>query len=157
MTTRLVATDPREARGTAREALHAARNRLFARHPQTTFIAAHLGNDGEDLQETARLLEDYPNVYLEFVSRIAELGRQPYTARDFLMHYQDRILFGTDGPWPEQRYGYYWRFLETRDEYFPYAEKPFPPQGLWRAPRGDTARWPGVRWSHSTRSAGCVR
>jgi hypothetical protein len=25
----------------------------------------------------------------------------------------------------------YWRFLETRDEYFPYSEKPFPPQGFW--------------------------
>ena len=22
--------------------------------------------------------------------------------------------------------------LETRDQYFPYSEKPFPPQGLWR-------------------------
>ena len=25
----------------------------------------------------------------------------------------------------------YWRFLETYDEYFPYSEKVFPPQGLW--------------------------
>ena len=25
----------------------------------------------------------------------------------------------------------YWRFLETRDEYFPYSEKEFPPQGFW--------------------------
>jgi predicted TIM-barrel fold metal-dependent hydrolase len=48
------------------------------------------------------------------------------------MKYQDRILFGTDGPWPERRYHSYWRFLETRDEYFEYSEKPVPPQGLWR-------------------------
>ncbi|MEZ6137737.1 MAG: amidohydrolase family protein [Pirellulaceae bacterium] len=115
-----------------REALHAARNRLFARHPATTFIAAHLGNDGEDLQQAGEWLERYPNVYMEIASRIAELGRQPYTARDFLIRFQDRILFGTDGPWPEQRYRLYWRFLETRDEYFPYSEKEFPPQGLWR-------------------------
>ena len=40
-------------------------------------------------------------------------------------------MFGTDGPWPELRYHYYWRFLETRDEYFPYSEKEFPPQGFW--------------------------
>ena len=26
----------------------------------------------------------------------------------------------------------YWRFLETNDEYFPYSEKAFPPQGFWR-------------------------
>lgn len=115
-----------------REELHAARNRLFARHRETTFIAAHLGNDGEDLEEASRLLDQHPNVVLEIASRIAELGRQPYSARDFLIEHQDRILFGTDGPWPEQRYRYYWRFLETRDEHFPYSEKPFPPQGFWR-------------------------
>ena len=38
---------------------------------------------------------------------------------------------GTDGPWPEQRLSLYWRFFETRDENFPYSEKPFPPQGFW--------------------------
>lgn len=116
----------------ARAELHAARDRLFARHPETTFIAAHLGNDGEDLQQTARLLEDHPNVVVEFASRIAELGRQPFTARKFLMDYQDRVLFGTDGPQPEKRLRLYWRFLETDDEYFPYSEKDFPPQGFWR-------------------------
>ncbi|QDV22016.1 Amidohydrolase [Aureliella helgolandensis] len=115
-----------------REELHAARERLFARHRGTTFIAAHLGNDGEDLKETARMLEEHPNVVVEFASRISELGRQPYTARDFLVAYQDRVLFGTDGPWPEARYHLYWRFLETRDEYFPYSEYPVPPQGFWQ-------------------------
>ncbi len=116
----------------SRAALHAARNALFKRHPQTTFIAAHLGNDGEDLAETAKLLDDHPNIYVEIASRISELGRQPYTAREFLIKYQDRVLFGTDGPWPEPRYQSYWRFLESRDEYFPYSEKAFPPQGFWR-------------------------
>jgi predicted TIM-barrel fold metal-dependent hydrolase len=115
-----------------RAALHAARNRLWARHRDTTFIGAHLGNDGEDLVETARLLEEHPNVVLEFASRISELGRQPYSARDFLIKYQDRLMFGTDGPWPELRYQRYWRFLETRDEFFPYSEKAFPPQGFWQ-------------------------
>lgn len=115
-----------------RAELHAARNRLFARHRETTFIAAHLGNDGEDLEQTAGMLDQHPNVVVEIASRISELGRQPYSAREFLIEYQDRVLFGTDGPWPEPRYRLYWRFLETRDEYFPYSEKPFPPQGFWR-------------------------
>ncbi len=115
-----------------REELHAARNRLFARHPATTFIAAHLGNDGEDLKQAAQLLDEHANVVVEIASRISELGRQPYTAREFLIQYQDRILFGTDGPQPQARYRLYWRFLETRDEYFPYSEKAFPPQGMWR-------------------------
>lgn len=116
----------------SRAELHAARERLFERHRQTTFIAAHFGNDAEDLSETARILESHPNVVVDFASRISELGRQPYSAREFFLKYADRILFATDGPWPEQRYHYYWRFLETRDEYFPYSEKEIPPQGLWR-------------------------
>ncbi len=116
----------------SRETLHAARNRLFARHPKTTFIAAHLGNDGEDLEATARMLDEHPNVVVEIASRISELGRQPYSAREFLIQYQDRVLFGTDGPWPELRYQRYWRFLETKDEFFPYSEKEFPPQGFWQ-------------------------
>jgi predicted TIM-barrel fold metal-dependent hydrolase len=115
-----------------RESLHQARNNIIQRHRNTTFIAAHLGNDGEDLQQTAAWLEAYPNLVVEFASRISELGRQPYSAREFITKYSDRILFGTDGPWPEERIRLYWRFLETRDQYFPYSEKPIPPQGLWQ-------------------------
>ena len=111
--------------------LLAARNRVIARHPKTTFIAAHMANYPENLKLVGQWLDEYPNLYVEPASRIGELGRQPYTARRFFIKYADRILFGTDGPWPEQRLSYYWRFLETYDENFPYSEKPFPPQGLW--------------------------
>jgi predicted TIM-barrel fold metal-dependent hydrolase len=114
-----------------RTELHMARNRVIARHPKTTFIAAHFGNDAEDLAETATWLDNYPNLVVEFASRISELGRQPRTARKFFEAYQDRIMLGTDGPFPEERLRAYWRFLETPDEYFPYSEKSPPPQGLW--------------------------
>jgi predicted TIM-barrel fold metal-dependent hydrolase len=114
-----------------REELLAALNRVIERHPKTTFLAAHVANNAEDLAEVGRWLDKYPNLYIEIASRIAELGRQPFTARNFLIKYQDRVLFGTDGPWPEERVRLYWRFLETEDEYFPYSEKPFPPQGFW--------------------------
>jgi predicted TIM-barrel fold metal-dependent hydrolase len=116
----------------SREALLAARNRVIARHPKTTFIGAHMANNPEDLAQVGRWLDHYPNLVVEIASRIGELGRQPYTTRRFFDKYQDRILFGTDGPWPEARVRLYWRFLETNDEYFPYSEKPFPPQGFWR-------------------------
>jgi predicted TIM-barrel fold metal-dependent hydrolase len=114
-----------------REDLLAAFNRVVAKHPKTIFISAHVANNAEDLQEVASWLDQYPNLYVEIASRIGELGRQPYTARKFFLKYSDRILFGTDGPWPEERIHYYWRFLETWDEYFPYSEKEFPPQGFW--------------------------
>lgn len=116
----------------SRESLHQARNRVIAKHPKTKFIAAHFGNDAENLSELAEWLESYPNLYVEFSSRINELGRQPYTARRFFEKYQDRILLGTDGPFPEERLRIYWRFLQTYDEYFHYSEKTPPPQGDWR-------------------------
>ncbi len=113
------------------EDLLAAFHRVVARHPKTTFIGAHMDSNAEDLSVVAAALDNHPNLYVELASRIAELGRQPYTARKFLVKYQDRVLLGTDGPWPEERLKLYWRFLETEDEYFPYSEKGFPPQGLW--------------------------
>jgi hypothetical protein len=66
---------------------------------------------------------------------VAELGRQPYSARKFFIKYQDRILFGTDrypGKTVQPRYKIYYRFLETADEYFDYYKHPFPPTGEWK-------------------------
>lgn len=114
-----------------REELLAARNRVIARHPKTIFIGAHVANNSEDLATVGQWLDKYPNLFVDPASRISELGRQPYTSRRFFLKYHDRILFGTDGPWPQTRVALYWRFFETFDEYFPYAEKEFPPQGFW--------------------------
>ena len=111
--------------------LLAARNRVIERHPKTIFLGAHVANYPENLTEVGRWLDKYPNLYIEIAARIAEIGRQPYTARDFFLKYSDRILFGTDGPRPISRLTPHWRMLETRDEYFTYAENQYPPQGLW--------------------------
>jgi predicted TIM-barrel fold metal-dependent hydrolase len=70
-------------------------------------------------------------MYVEIAARVAELGRQPYTARKFFVKYADRILFGTDGVPPVSELVPHWRFLETWDESFPYEDNPFPPQGFW--------------------------
>lgn len=111
--------------------LLAARNRVVARHPETTFIGAHVANYPENLAKVGSWLDKYPNLHVDMAARIAELGRQPYTAREFFLKYADRILFGTDGPRPVNRLTPHWRMLETRDEYFRYAENQYPPQGLW--------------------------
>ncbi len=94
------------------------RNRVFARHPNTIFIGAHVGNLPEELGRVAMWLEKYPNFYIDINARISELGRQPYTARRFMIQYQDRILFGTDTPPRAKAYRVHYRFLETDDEYF---------------------------------------
>jgi predicted TIM-barrel fold metal-dependent hydrolase len=101
-----------------REELHAQRNRVIARHPRTTFIAAHFANDAEDLATVGAWLDAYPNLYVDIDARISELGRQPYSARRFILKYQDRIMFGTDTTPNRAAYRMYYRFLETDDEYF---------------------------------------
>lgn len=93
------------------------RNRVIAKHPNTTFIGAHMGNLPEELGQVSMWLEKYPNFYVDICARISELGRQPYTARKFLIKYQDRVLFGTDTPPNADAYRLYYRFLETDDEY----------------------------------------
>jgi predicted TIM-barrel fold metal-dependent hydrolase len=120
----------------------AARNRMFARHPKTQFIALHVGNDAENLAYVSECLDKFPNLHVELGARIGELGRQPRTARRFFERYQDRILFGTDATphgdeFPQQLFGnalyeIYYRFLETEDEYLDYAPAAVPPQGRWR-------------------------
>lgn len=94
------------------------RNNVIARHPNTVFIGAHMGGLPEELGTVSMWLEQYPNFYVDINARISELGRQPYTARKFLIKYQDRILFGTDTPPNAESYRVYYRFLETDDEYF---------------------------------------
>jgi len=101
------------------EQLIAERNRVFAMHPNTRFIAAHFGYHGHDLRRAGALLDKRPNVYLEVAAVLYEFGRQPRTAAAFFAKYQDRVLFGKDTYAPSE-FPYYWRVFETPDEYFDY-------------------------------------
>jgi len=101
------------------ETLMGERDRLFAAHPKTTFVAAHLGWHGSDLARLATLFDAMPNVYAEMGAVLYDLGRQPRVAHDFLVKYGDRVLFGKDSYQPTE-YPYYWRVLETKDDYFDY-------------------------------------
>lgn len=104
---------------------------VVARHPNTTFIGAHVGCYAEDLAWVGALLDRCPNFHVDFSARIAELGRQPYAARRFFIKYADRILFGLDAGPHVPTYRHYYRFLETEDEYFPYSPDGLPWQGRW--------------------------
>ena len=115
---------------TPRKELLAQCNRMIAKHPKTTFICAHFGNNAEDLAAVGKALDTYPNMYVDIDARISELGRQPYTARKFFLKYQDRIMFGTDTAPNREAYRIYYRFLETDDEYFDCAASHHR-QGFW--------------------------
>ncbi len=104
---------------------------LVQRHPSTTFIGAHVGCYAENLAWVGNMLEECPNYYIDISGRIGELGRQPYTAREFFIRYQDRILFGSDMGPDVEAYRINYRFLETFDEYFNYSTSEIPDQGRW--------------------------
>ena len=115
----------------SREELLAQRNSVFARHPGTRFVAAHMGEQPEDLALLAAMLDTHSNVQLDMSARVAELGRQPFTARRFFLRFADRILFGADLLPEESMYRAHYRFFETDDEYFDYPSHASR-QGRWQ-------------------------
>jgi predicted TIM-barrel fold metal-dependent hydrolase len=99
--------------------LMAERDRMIARHPNTTWVVAHMSWYANDLARLGALFDRFPNVLSEVGAILYDLGRQPRNARAFFVRYQDRILFGKDSFAPDE-YPYYWRVFETADEYFDY-------------------------------------
>lgn len=104
------------------ETILAEQHNVFRKHRKTRFIDAHLGWLGNDLVRLGRLLDELPNVSTELGAVLAELGRQPRFAREWMIRYQDRVLFGKDIYNPAE-YHTYFRVLETADEYFDYYRK----------------------------------
>jgi predicted TIM-barrel fold metal-dependent hydrolase len=125
--------------------------RRIARHPKTKFISVHFGNDAEEPDRVARMLRQYPNMYIDTAARIPELGRHPPAKmRDFYTEFQDRVLYGSDlGVGPEGTplflgsegespptareqelfFSATKRYFETADQSF---EHPTPIQGSWK-------------------------
>ena len=112
------------------EILNGLKN-LVTRHPATVFIGAHVGCYSENLGWVGQMLDECPNYFIDISARLGELGRQPYSARKFLIQYQDRILFGSDMGPNLDAYRLYYRFLESDDEYFNYNTTDVPAQGRW--------------------------
>lgn len=123
--------------------------RVVSRHPETTFIGVHFGNDAEDPDRVADMLDKYPNYYIDIAARVPEFGRHPpEKMRSFFIKYQDRILFGTDiGIFPRflmlgssgednpttedarKFYNAHFRYFETNER---QIEHPTPIQGDWK-------------------------
>ena len=95
---------------------------IFRKHPNTTFISAHMSWMANDLGGLGKLLDEMPNMNVGIGAIIAELGRQPRFAKAFFIKYQDRVLFGKDS-WKPEEFPTYFRVLESNDEYFPYHKK----------------------------------
>ena len=126
-----------------------ALNRVIARHPHTTFVCVHFGNNAEELDWIDRSLAKYPNMMVDLAARIPEIGRHdPEVVRKLFIKYQDRIFFATDFQSLEQKmilgssgneppptvadaevfFAKEWRWLETADKNWAHMT---PIQGDW--------------------------
>lgn len=77
-----------------------ARNNMLKKHPNLRFVGAHLGSLEWDVDELAKCLDKFPNMAVDMAARITHLQFQsvknPKKVRDFLMKYQNRIIYATD-------------------------------------------------------------
>ena len=74
---------------------------VLSRHPKLRFQVPHLGSQPEihRLPNLSRWLDEYPNMVVDTASSrwmARELSKDMGKAREFMLRYQDRVLFGTD-------------------------------------------------------------
>ncbi len=75
----------------------ASRDNLLARHPDLRLVGAHLGSLEWSVDELASRLDQYPNFAVDLAARVGNLQAQDREkVRNFIMKYQDRLLYATD-------------------------------------------------------------
>lgn len=106
----------------------AARDRVLEKNPNLRVVGVHLGSMERSLDDIARHLDQYPNFAIDTAGRMEYLMLMPREQlRNFLIRYQDRILYGTDldllatanvaealQDW-QSTYARDWKFLATGD------------------------------------------
>jgi predicted TIM-barrel fold metal-dependent hydrolase len=84
-----------------------ARDSMLSKHPNLKFIGCHLGSQEWSFDELAKTLDRFPNMAVDLAARICHLqyqsAKDKNKVRDFLIKYQDRILYGTDISYSESK------------------------------------------------------
>ena len=77
-----------------------ARDSLLTMYPNLYLVGAHLGSMEWNIDEIAKRLDLYPNFDVDMSARIGHLQLQAAAnyekVRNFMIRYQDRIMYGTD-------------------------------------------------------------
>jgi predicted TIM-barrel fold metal-dependent hydrolase len=109
-----------------KQVILAARDHLLAENPKLRVVGAHLGSMETDVDEIAQRFDRFPNFAVDTAARMEYLMLAPRAkVRNFLIKYQDRVLYGTDleflasqaapealKDW-EDTYARDWKFLAT--------------------------------------------
>ncbi len=114
----------------SKETILAARDHLLEKNPHLRVVGAHLGSMELDVDEIARRFDRFDNFAVDTAARVPYLMLQPKKkVRDFLMKYQDRVLYATDFELPpnadaqkalaelQDRYAQDWRYFATNDTF----------------------------------------
>ncbi len=76
-----------------------ARDHMLEKHPELTFMGAHLGSLEWSLDELAIRLEKFPNMYVD-LTRLSNLQLHTFNDRQktraFFIKFQNRLIYGTD-------------------------------------------------------------
>jgi predicted TIM-barrel fold metal-dependent hydrolase len=66
-------------------------------NPKLRVVGVHLGSMEKSVDDMAKRLDEFPNFAIDTAARMEYLMLMPTgKVRDFLIKYQDRILYGTD-------------------------------------------------------------
>ena len=77
-----------------------SRDNLLIQHPNLEFIGAHLNSQEWSIDELGKSFERFPTIKVDMSGRVNHLMHQSLTRREdvrnFLIKYQDRIMYATD-------------------------------------------------------------
>ncbi|NIM05297.1 MAG: amidohydrolase family protein [Armatimonadetes bacterium] len=112
-----------------KESIYGECHRVLERHPNLKVIFAHFHFLSADLPRAGALLERFPSVSLDLAPGIEmfhNFSANPEAAREFFIHHQDRIIFGTDlvEDSPLSRIEVVRRCLETDDTFHVPKDEP---------------------------------
>jgi predicted TIM-barrel fold metal-dependent hydrolase len=141
-----------------------ARDHILEMNPTLRVVGAHLGSLEADFDDLGAHFDRYPNFAVDLAGRVPYFEMLPREkAIDFIVKYQDRLIYGTDNDhsfappshaartsreW-EEAYANQWRFFATNDT-VTYQGKEvkglaLPPEILRKLYHDNAVRWfPGV-------------
>ncbi|TRX63186.1 amidohydrolase family protein [Carboxylicivirga sp. M1479] len=125
-------------------------DRMLQQNTALPFIGAHLGSSEYSIDEIARRLDAYPNMFMDVAERVCHLMHQAadrhQAVYDFIIKYQDRLLYGSDMVFTDhkttqeqldelnKRWLGQWAFFTQKNEQTSWeVNKPFKGLGLPRS------------------------
>ena len=124
-----------------------ARDNVLVNNPDLKFCGCHFASLEWSVEEIAKRLDKFPNMMVDTAERTSHLQHravtEPEVIRDFVMKYQDRIIYGTDiiddNSMSDEElkrhqkaiWDRHWKYFTTSDmQTSPKVSKPFKGLGL---------------------------